>query len=554
MKKSILTFLSIAFSIACTTSCIQEFDPMEGTVSKDQASNAPNSYNNFVNSITSSLIGEPKFGVSDFPFDYGYSSFFQMRDVMGQDMAINYLGHWYSTWYESGTALGPQYLLCQVPWTYYYSWIKNCNTVLSLAGEEPDEEKKHGAGIAYAMRAMFYMDLARMYSNKTYALDKEAETVPIVTEKTAITDLAKNPRVSNEKMWNFIIEDLNNAEKYLADYERTDIYTPNISVVYGLKARAYLVMEDWPNAEKYAKLAQTGFTMMDESLYTDRETGFNTPNGSWMFGIKFKDTDKCIVLNDADSSWGSFMFLEANHECGYAANYGHLFLIDRHLYETIPSTDFRKKCFIDFGIDQLGSKEEVIAELGKYTDYPESVYRTGQNNSAKTLGGVSLKFRVGGGEEGHNNQYVGYLVSVPLMRVEEMYLIEAEAAGMQDEGRGITLLTNFAKTRDASFVYGKHTDTYGNTQTPQFRNEVWWQRRVEFWGEGMATFDIKRLNKGIIRSYPNSNHIEGRRWNTTTPPDWMNLCIVQSETNYNSACTNNPTPIPPTSDSDIFNW
>lgn len=554
MKKSILTFLSIAFSIACTTSCIQEFDPMGGTVSKDQASNAPNSYNNFVNSITSSLIGEPKFGVSDIPFDYGYSSFFQMRDVMGQDMAINYLGHWYSTWYESGTALGPQYLFCQVPWTYYYSWIKNCNTVLSLAGEEPDEEKKHGAGIAYAMRAMFYMDLARMYSSKTYALDKEAETVPIVTEKTAITDLAKNPRVSNEKMWNFIIEDLNNAEKYLADYERTDIYTPNISVVYGLKARAYLVMEDWPNAEKYAKLAQTGFTMMDESLYTDRETGFNTPNGSWMFGIKFKDTDKCIVLNDADSSWGSFMFLEANHECGYAANYGHLFLIDRHLYETIPSTDFRKKCFIDFGIDQLGSKEEVIAELGKYTDYPESVYRTGQSNSAKTLGGVSLKFRVGGGEEGHNNQYIGYLVSVPLMRVEEMYLIEAEAAGMQDEGRGITLLTNFAKTRDASFVYGKHTDTYGNTQTPQFRNEVWWQRRVEFWGEGMATFDIKRLNKGIIRSYPNSNHIEGRRWNTTTPPDWMNLCIVQSETNYNSACTNNPTPIPPTSDSEIFNW
>ena len=93
MKKSILTFLSIAFSIACTTSCIQEFDPMGGTVSKDQASNAPNSYNNFVNSITSSLIGEPKFGVSDIPFDYGYSSFFQMRDVMGQDMVQRLGGH-----------------------------------------------------------------------------------------------------------------------------------------------------------------------------------------------------------------------------------------------------------------------------------------------------------------------------------------------------------------------------------------------------------------------------------------------------------------------------
>ena len=34
------------------------------------------------------------------------------------------------------------------------------------------------------------------------------------------------------------------------------------------------------------------------------------------------------------------------------------------------------------------------------------------------------------------------------------------------------------------------------------QNELWWQRRVELWGEGFATFDIKRLQKGIIRSPP----------------------------------------------------
>ena len=546
MKKILISFLTVAFGLSVVTSCIEEVNPQSSTVTKDQAANAPGSYNNFVSGLTSSLVGKFKFG-SDKPFDFGYPTFYQMRDVMGQDVVPSWDGHWYQTWYTSGTALGPQYLYCQVPWTYYYGWIKNCNTVLSLAGTEPDADKATGAGIAYAMRAMFYMDLARMFAQNTYALDKNAETVPIVTESTALSDLANNPRATNEKMWGFILSDLDNAEKYLADYERPDKYTPDLSVVYGLKARAYQVMEDWVNAEKYAKLAQKGYTLMNEEDYTSRETGFNTPNSSWMFGLTYKANDDNILLNDGDSSWGSFMCLEVNgSECGYASSYGSKLLIDRHLYETIPAGDFRKKCFVDFKIDELGSKAEQVEALKAYSDYPEWVYNSGHKEGT-VVGGLSLKFRAAGGSEGHYNQYKGFLVAVPIMRVEEMYLIEAEAAGMQNEANGIALLTQFAKTRDASYEYGKHNEAYGNQSTSAFQNEIWWQRRIEFWGEGLATFDIKRLNKGIIRSYPNTNHLETRRWNTTEPPVWMDFCIVQSETNYNLACTNNPTPIPPTS-------
>lgn len=554
MNKNIL--ISFAFGLTLmTSSCMQEYLPLGSIVSEEQVEKAPGVYESYVSAVTSSLVPKPKFASgSDLPFDYGYCSFFQIRDVMGQDVVTNTSAHQYGTWYQCGQALGPRYLLCQMPWTYYYSWIKNCNNVISIAKEDTEENQKDGLGIAYAMRAMFYMDLARMYAAKPYTVDKEAETVPIVTEDTNVDMLFNNPRATNEKMWGFIIEDLNNAETNIANYERTDVYTPDLSVVYGLKARAYLEMGNWKEAEKYAKLAKAGYTIMSEADYTSRDYGFNTPNSSWMFGLKFKDTDQCIVSNDADSSWGSFMCLEILTECGYASNYGNLFCIDRHLYETMPSTDFRKKCFIDFSLDELNTKEEKLEALEAYTDYPESVYNSGYNDNTEFLGGLSLKFRVANGEEGHNNQHVGFVMSVPLMRVEEMYLIEAEAAGMQEEARGIALLTEFAKTRDANYVYGTHTDTYGNTTTPQFQNEVWWQRRVEFWGEGMATFDIKRLSKGIIRSYPNTNHVESYRWNTTTPPDWMNFCIVQSETNYNTACTNNPTPIAPTSDSPEFNW
>jgi len=558
MKKILLSSLFVAFVLVFATSCIQEINPQNSTVTAEQAGNAPGAYNNFVNALTSTLAGKFTYSGNSTttPYDYGYSSFYLKRDVMGQDIALGYSGSWYQTWYTCGTGLGPQYAVSQYPWTYYYGWIKDCNTVISLAGQEPAADKIDGAGIAYAMRAMFYMDLARMFAQKTYGLDKNSETVPIVTESTSLADLAYNPRATNEVMWDFIISDLNKAEQYIANYKRSNVYTPDLSVVYGLKARAYLVMEDWANAEKYAKLAQNGYSIMNEGAYTSRETGFNTPNASWMFGLTFNPDDPNILLNDADSSWGSKMCLEIDPDgsgCGYAANYGQQLVIDRHLYETVPATDFRKKCFVDFALDEL-PKAGVIEGLKAYSDYPEWVYRTGYDGYYKAVGGLSLKFRVAGGTAGHYNQYIGFVVAVPMMRVEEMVLIEVEAAGRMNEATGIALLTNFAKSRDASYEYGNQRDAYGNYTTSNFINEVWWQRRIEFWGEGLATFDIKRLNKGIIRSYRNTNHLESYRWNTTTPPDWMNWCIVQTETNYNYSCTNNPTPIRPTSNSEEHVW
>jgi hypothetical protein len=557
MKKILLSLLVVAFGLIFATSCIEEINPQNSTITAEQAGNAPGAYDNFVNAITSTLAGKFTYsGSSHTPYDYGYPSFYLMRDVQGQDIALGYSGHWYQTWYACGTGLGPQYAVSQYPWTYYYGWIKNCNTVLSLSGESPSAEKITGAGIAYAMRAMFYMDLARIFAQKTYALDKNSETVPIIRETTSVTDLTNNPRATNEEMWTFILSDLDKAEGYLADYKRSNVYTPDLSVVYGLKARAYLVMEDWANAEKYAKMAKNGYTIMSGNEYTSRNTGFNTPNSSWMFGLTFKPTDPNILENDGDSSWASWMCIEINPDvsgCGYASNYGAQVLIDRHLYETIPATDFRKNCFVDFALDEL-NRADCIEGLKAYSDYPEWVYRTGYDGYYKHVGGLSLKFRVAGGQAGHDNQYVGFVVAVPIMRVEEMHLIEAEAAGMQNEANGIALLTQFAQTRDASYEYGTHHDTYGNQSTSGFRNEVWWQRRVELWGEGFSTFDIKRLNKGIIRSYENTNHLETFRWNTTTPPQWMDWCIVQTETNYNYSCTNNPTPIKPSSDSEEYKW
>ena len=554
MKKIFLSIVSAALVMPFLTSCIQEIDPQTSYVTEKQASETPGFYESSVASLISNLNGQFTYSGSDnHPYDFGYPSFFLQRDALGQDMVTAGTNNWYSTWYEASYGLGPTYARCQVPWTYYYKWIDNCNKVLALYKTAP-EGREVGAGIAYTLRAMFYQDIVRMFAAKPYALDPNAETVPMVLDDSEIS--TENPRATFTAAYAQIISDLDEAEKLLAGYQRANVYEPDVNVVYGLKARAYLEIQDWANAEKYAKQAMNGYTMMTKDEYLSRDYGFNSPNSSWIFGLRFRDTDPNITDNDGDSSWGSIMILENGFDCGYAANYGGPMLIDRHLFETIPASDFRKNIWIDFDIDEM-SEEGAIEALGNYTDHAEQILASA-STAQIGVGGMELKFRPQAGK--YWTKYDAWVVSVPLMRVEEMKLIEAEAAGMQDESRGQALLEAFAKTRDANYVYGTHQDAYGNNSTSAFQNEVWWQRRVELWGEGFATFDMKRLNKAIIRNYANSNHIAGYKWNFVNQengclyPKWMNLCIVQTETNYNYACTNNSTPDAPTGDSTPFEW
>lgn len=559
MKKNIYISALAALTLPLLSGCMQEFQPESSYADANQVNNSPNAFKGFVDALYDNLTGNFIFGTDDkYPYDYGITSLFLLRDVAGQDIVPAYSGSWYGTWYQCGTALGPTYLNCQIPWTYYYKWIKSANDVISHIGDNPDKTHLYGGGQAYATRAWMYLEMSQMFAQKTYAADKQAITVPIVIETTTIADAAKNPRATWEKMMEFIISDLDKAEQMIDGYKRTDVYTMDKSVVYGIKARAYLLMEDWANAEKYAKLAQNGYAMMSNAEYTSRETGFNTPNSAWMFATRFDPTDKNIILNDGDSCWGSHMILEINPSvsgCGYAANYGQANFIDRHLYETIPATDIRRGVFVDFAIDDLATEDEQIEALKAYSDYPDWVWYVGyEGGNYEAVGGLSLKFRAAGGAEGHNNQYIGFCVSVPLMRVEEMKLIEIEAAGMQNEANGINLLTQFAKFRDPDYVYGTHNEAYYNTTTSAFRNEVWWQRRVELWGEGFATLDIKRLQKGIIRSYEGTNHVDLYQWNVETTPEWMNWCIVQTEGNYNYELDNNPTPISPVGNSTPYVW
>ena len=106
-------------AIPSLTCCIEEYEPQKSFVTIDQAADAPGSFDNFVKSLTSSLGGEFTYsGSSQYPFDFGYTSFFLQRDVMGQDIALANDGSWFSYWYTCSQTLGPTYAVCQLPWTY----------------------------------------------------------------------------------------------------------------------------------------------------------------------------------------------------------------------------------------------------------------------------------------------------------------------------------------------------------------------------------------------------------------------------------------------------
>lgn len=561
MKHSILSRFLLPSSLlllpsALLPSCIDEFDSQSNVVTEEQVSRNEAAFSSFTMALTAPIGEGGEFGssqedLSSDPWDFGYPAMLLARDVMGHD--IVQFG-FFMYWSQCSVALGPQYLMCQVPWTYFFKFIKAANNVLALYDAAPDESRNDGAAQAYTMRAMMYNDLAQMYGAETYSQNPNALTVPFQSQNTSIEEAMHNPNMTNEDIYKHIIDDLDQAEK-LIDPTATDVYRPTLSLVYGLKARAYLVMGKWAEAEKYAKLAQEGHAMLTPDDLTDRLNGFNSPQGtSWIFATKTLPSSILITLNDADTSWGSQMCMEIDPEnagCGYAANYGYPNLIDQHLFSTIPTSDYRRDWFVDFAIDQMQTTEEKLAALAQYTDHPDwlrTQSRSRNDNRYGEVGGYEYKFRTANGEEGRANQHVGFCVSIPLMRVEEMKLIEAEAAGRQDESRGIALLTDFAQQRDPNFVYGTHNEmAYGGNAlgTSPFVNEVWWQRRLELWGEGLATFDIKRLGKNVIRSYPGTNHTDQYQWNTTGPAPWMNFCIVQSETNYNTLCVSNPAPSAP---------
>ena len=476
-------------------------------------------------------------------------------ESMLEDIAV--LGemgyYWFGSYYQN-TSQGSDYIWCAFFWNQYYKWIKLVNEIIAVVGqvdENTSKDARNTLGQAYAYRAMYYLDLARMYEPKpNKILNPSASilglTVPIITETTQEEDAKHNKRATREEMYQFILSDLEKAEEYLKD--GLNSYTsPSLTAVYGLYARAYLELgatyaemgnpttwdmtskEAYQNAAKYSRMAinRNLHSPLTQAQWENPKTGFNdgSANSSWIWGLTVSAENLSnLIANVAHRS------CEAIYGYAVWTQLG----VNQALYNQINDEDFRKHSWYDpdlnYAYQFAGTADEQYGFVyGSMYNYPAVKYE-------------SLKFRPA---DGNVMDYtVGNCADWPLMRIEEMYFIEMEAQLHLDGGLETArdLLNDFMQ----EYRYQSYDCTVMTLTEEAFIKEMMLQKRIEFWGEGVLFFDYKRLNQGITRGYSGTNVPATATFNTDgRSPQW-NIVITRGEYQSNDGIKhpdgNNPDP------------
>ncbi|MBR2945723.1 MAG: RagB/SusD family nutrient uptake outer membrane protein [Bacteroidaceae bacterium] len=527
--KSILGAGVMAMTLSAMTSCMDETEPT--TVATDaQVQSSPSAAKGLLMAMPAN------FNYATF-FDswtdaghcyFGYGSIMHIRDIMTADLGENTTNysHW-SAWARNKYQ-GQDYRYAQYFWNYYYQFILSTNKTIGLINPETATEEQLGyLGGGYAFRALLYLDMARMFeflpTDVTDGVNEHGNNVvgltcPIISEKMSTADAANNSRADHAKMAAFIEEDLNLAEKYIVNLnERANNTLPDLACVYGLKARLYMWNEDYENAAIYARKAidASSVPVISKERYLDTKTGFNTAS-DFMWAASYTSEDWAVQTGIIN--WTSWLSNQTNF--GYTGPSTGLYnIIDAKMYSQISDTDFRKLLYkAPEGSALVGQEPFLLPEMA-----------TDDNVPAYT----AIKFRPAQGNSGEYSE--GAASSYPIMRVEEMYFIEAEAVAHSDETKGAQLAEAFMKTyRDPNYV----------CNTRNVIDDIVFQKRVELWGEGQTFYDIKRLNMSVTRGYTGTNHYSTACLNTNGRPAWMNLVIVQTESNNNKALEgwNNPDP------------
>ncbi len=530
------------------TSCIQEEFPYGSSATKDQIEDSSFAADGMIAAAPASMITN-YIGIGEH-YDFGYPGILASLDrAIGEVFPSNaysggnqYYDRFQVFMYHIG--LGPSNTLASsFLWYNYYQFIKSANDLILVCGE--NEALAEQRGVAKAFRALFYLDLARLYDplyaeseekpRYTVALeDVEGLTVPIVDEHITEEIAQNNPRVPRDEMFRFILSDLNDAKTCLADYAPTAKNVPSLAVVYGLMARTYLWLGGFTEtyqglltgtaayreAAKYARMAieASGCTPLTEAQWVDPKNGFNKVNNAWMWAMmQSSDT----VLNNL-LSWAAHQCCEA--EYGYGAMTQPA--MRRESYERMSDTDFRKRL--------VYGPEKTYADMKDVTNIPESRWTIFSEEKKGARVYAHFKFRTNSGEL--TNYSIANVVDIPLMRVEEMYFIEAEAMAHYSEAE--------AREKITSFMTSYRDPRYSIPASGDLVEEIIFQKRCEFWGEGIMFFDFKRLDMGIHNAYDGTNAPAGADFETKGRCPGWNYCIPLAEVQQNVALKglNNPDP------------
>ena len=531
--KNILKISAAALGLLLS-SCIKDATPTE-IAPEDQAT-----LETMVRGIPAALVqaGSAGYANDGQAWDFALPAIHLATESMTGDLVVTgNIGYDWFRQFGANESLGADFAVGALTWHNYYTWIMTANNVISLIDETNlaalGATERSYLGFAYTYRAMFYLDLVRLYEFKENTVTEGDNVlglgVPIVLPETSEAEAKNNPRATVDDIYDTVIfPDLKKAETLLENFSAPDKYTISAALVYGLKARAYLERGTAKNdpaayksAAEYARKAITasGCTPLTQEQWEDPVNGFNNAgsNNAWIWGLALPSESVANLF-----CFTAHMSCE-NDWSAYHAGRG----INRNLYNSIDMRDFRRHSWLDpnrssyaYKSSRPDSKEYFAESLA---DYASIKFRPAQ--------GAYKDFKAGGAAD-HC-----------CMRVEEMYFIEAEATAQAgDIAGGIRLLNEFMTSH--RMMNGTVYDCSARSTLKSFVNELMLQKRIEFWGEGIVMFDMKRLDMSSKRGFVGTNAPASYRLNVEGRAPYWNFVIGRNEVQNNTAIVgkNNPDP------------
>lgn len=347
-------------------------------------------------------------------------------------------------------------------WANSYNIINQLNNIISHIEKGGDNEFPYTRlykGEALALRALIHFELLRLYGAPVWASESEkARAIPYVTKYSF--DITKFS--SLDEAYDLVINDLKTAESYLSDdaslltaerdnsrnggFTSCRIIHMNLYAVEALLARVYWSRNDLAKASEYAgKVIGSGkFRMRGVEAFNQPDNG-TLDLDETIFGIyskKYEEENARMYGLTGSSSSSTFRL----------ADY-------KRLYESGASsatTDFRLTAWFDDG-------QQLLRKL------VNPIYYTSENS---TYSGKSI---LGGN----------------ILRIPEMYYIMAEALLESDPAKATEYYNAVITTRGLDPLEGSYVTA----------DQLFTERRKEFYGEGFLWHDMKRLGKDIQVSF-----------------------------------------------------
>ncbi len=524
MKLYKLSYVLLGASLL-TTACndINEMEPEGSAQTTEQVQRTNEAVPSMTNATYAnmySILGTPCQIWTNRADDFSFIMMAISADFEGADFMMGDNDYdWFSICGEYSSR-NANYANPYIRYVMPYRTVGAANDVIAMFPADTDvPDQIYMMAQAHVIRAFAYMNLAPYFAGN-YQTNPNDRCIPILSEGT---DYANNPRATVKEVWESIKADLDYAIEKLDGYVRPDKSKVNQQVAYALRARANLTMGNWDEAASDAEKAMEGYspaTAQEVSV----PTFVSIDEHNWIWGILITQD---MVLSGNASYCNASSWISAFSGDGYAAATVNTPCINKLLYDKIAATDVRKGWWLDAdkhspnwaAITWAGAAGDAIADL---------VLDDGSKDVFLPYTNIKFGQKSGIGNVLNNNDF-------PLVRVEEMILVRAEAlarGGHEAEAKALL----------QAFVAGYRDIGYNVESTGRsLLDEIWFQRRVELWGEGFFVQDARRLGKNIVRTHGDgtTNWPDDWAFNVASDNPYLNMRFPQTEKDTNAGIVDN---------------